>query len=96
LWQGACAGGARACGRAIGAIAPGHRADFITLDTDHPALVGRGGAEAVDSAIFAANALPLRDVVVGGRSVVRDGRHSARDSVRGRFAAVMRRLLSAA
>ena len=96
LWRAACAGGARACGRAIGAITPGHRADFITLDTDHPALVGRGGAEAVDSAIFAANALPLRDVVVGGRSVVRDGRHSARDSVRGRFAAVMRRLLSAA
>ncbi|WP_244492704.1 formimidoylglutamate deiminase [Bosea sp. Root670] len=95
LWQGACAGGARACGRAIGAIAPGHRADFITLDTDHPALVGRSGAEAVDSAIFAANAMPLRDVVVGGRRVVAEGRHAARDSVRARFAGVMRRLLAA-
>ncbi|MGX1740727.1 formimidoylglutamate deiminase [Bosea sp. NPDC055353] len=94
LWQGACAGGARACGRAIGAIAPGHRADFITLDTDHPTLVGRGGAEAVDSAIFAANAMPLRDVVVGGRRVVAEGRHLARDSVRTRFAGVMRRLLA--
>ncbi|MGF7051632.1 formiminoglutamate deiminase [Bosea sp. OAE752] len=96
LWQAACAGGAQACGRAIGRIAPGHRADFITLDTDHPALVGRAGAEAVDSAIFAANALPLRDVVVGGRSVVAEGRHIARDSVRVRFAGVMRRLLAAA
>ncbi|WP_298921064.1 amidohydrolase family protein, partial [uncultured Bosea sp.] len=95
LWQGACAGGARACGRAIGAIAPGHRADFITLDTDHPALVGRSGAEAVDSAIFAANAMPLRDAVVGGRRVVAEGRHVARDSVRTRFAGVMRRLLAA-
>ncbi|WP_422678364.1 formimidoylglutamate deiminase [Bosea beijingensis] len=95
LWQAACAGGARACGRAIGAIAPGHRADFITLDTDHPALVGRSGPEAVDSAIFAANAMPLRDVVVGGRRVVAEGRHVARDSVRSRFASVMRRLLAA-
>ncbi len=96
LWTAACAGGAQACGRAIGAIAPGHRADFITLDIDHPAIVGKSGAEAVDSAIFAANALPLRDVVVGGRSVVAEGRHVARDSVRVRFAAVMRRLLAAA
>jgi formiminoglutamate deiminase len=95
LWQAACAGGARACGRVIGAIAPGHRADFITLDTDHPALVGRSGAEAIDSAIFAANAMPLRDVVVGGRRVVAEGRHLARDSVRTRFAGVMRRLLAA-
>lgn len=96
LWRAACAGGAQACGRAIGAIAPGHRADFVTLDTDHPAIVGKAGAEAVDSAIFAANALPLRDVVVGGRSVVVDGSHVARDSVRTRFATVMRRLLAAA
>ena len=95
LWQAACAGGAQACGRSIGAIAPGHRADFITLDMDHPALVGRSGAEAVDSAIFAANAMPLRDVVVGGRRVVAEGRHLARDSVRARFAGVMRRLLAA-
>jgi formiminoglutamate deiminase len=95
LWQAACAGGAHACGRAIGAIAPGHRADFLMLDTDHPALVGRSGAEAVDSAIFAANAMPLRDVVVGGRRVVAEGRHVARDSVRARFAGVMRRLLAA-
>ncbi|WP_449255003.1 formimidoylglutamate deiminase [Bosea sp. (in: a-proteobacteria)] len=95
LWQAACAGGARACGRAIGAIAPGHRADFVTLDADHPAILGKSGSEALDSAIFAANALPLRDVVVGGRSVVAEGRHIARDSVRARFARVMRRLLSA-
>ncbi|MCU4179196.1 formimidoylglutamate deiminase [Bosea sp. BH3] len=95
LWQAACAGGAQACGRAIGRIAPGCRADFITLDTDHPALVGRSGAEAIDSAIFAANALPLRDVVVGGRRVVAEGRHIARDSVRARFSGVMRRLLAA-
>ncbi|MFJ5367658.1 formimidoylglutamate deiminase [Bosea sp. CER48] len=96
LWQSACAGGATACGRSVGRIAAGHRADFVTLDSDHPAIVGKAGAEALDSAIFATNALPLRDVVVGGRRVVAEGRHIARDSVRTRFAAVMRRLLAAA
>lgn len=93
LWQDACAGGAQACGRAIGRIAVGCRADLVTLDLDHPALVGRGGEAALDSAIFASNALPLREVRVGGRTLVRDGRHLARERVKARFAQVMRQLL---
>jgi formimidoylglutamate deiminase len=88
-----CAGGAQACGRAIGRIAIGCRADLVTLDLDHPALVGRAGELALDSAIFAANALPLREVRVGGKTLVRDGRHHARERVRARFAQVMRKLL---
>lgn len=94
LWQNACTGGAKACGRAIGAIETGSRADLITLDLDHPALVGKSGEAALDSAIFAANALPLRDVLVGGRRVVEDGRHVARAAMAKRFGATMRRLLA--
>jgi formiminoglutamate deiminase len=94
LWRGACLGGARACGRDIGAIAVGRRADLITLDADHPALVGRDGTAALDSAIFAANALPVREVRVGGRLLVSEGRHQARETIRKRFAAIMGRLLA--
>jgi cytosine/adenosine deaminase-related metal-dependent hydrolase len=93
LWQAACEGGAQACGRSIGRIAVGFRADIATLDADHPALAGKRGAEALDSAVFAASALPVRDVLVGGRAVVAEGRHRLRDSVRQRFARVMARLL---
>ena len=95
LWQSACSGGARACGRSLGWIAPGFRADIVTLDADHPAILGKSGEHALDSAIFAANALPLRDVFVGGRRRVAEGRHVVRDTVRARFGTVMRRLLSA-
>lgn len=94
LWHNACAGGAQACGRAIGRIAVGQRADLVTLDLDHPSLVGKRGGAALDSAIFAANALPLRRVMVGGRQLVSEGRHQARAAVASRFAATMRRLLS--
>lgn len=94
LWRNACAGGAQACGRAIGEIKVGNRADLVTLDLDHPALVGKAGEAALDSAIFVANALPLRDVLVGGRRVVSEGRHVARVAIAKRFGAVMRRLLS--
>jgi formiminoglutamate deiminase len=93
LWQDACTGGTQACGRVIGRIAIGCRADLVTLDLDHPALIGRAGELALDSAIFAANALPLREVRVGGKTLVRDGRHQAREPVRARFAQVMRKLL---
>ncbi|MGQ0663121.1 MAG: formimidoylglutamate deiminase, partial [Pseudomonadota bacterium] len=41
LYRLALAGGARACGRRIGAIEAGHRADLVVLDADHPLLVGR-------------------------------------------------------
>jgi len=93
LWQDACTGGAQACGRAIGRIAVGCRADLATLDLDHPALIGRAGEAALDSAIFASKALPLREVRVAGKTLVRDGRHRAREPVKARFAQVMRRLL---
>ena len=95
LWRAAAAGGAQACGRALGAFAPGLRADLVTLDGDHPALIGKMGEAALDSAIFAANALPVRDVFVGGRQVVVAGRHPARDAIKARFAVVMRKLLAA-
>lgn len=94
LWRDACAGGAQACGRAIGAIAPGHRADLVTLAAAHPALVAKGGDLALDSALFAAPSLPVAQVHVGGEQLVTDGRHRARERVEARYAAVMRRLLA--
>ncbi len=94
LFDAALKGGAQASGRRLGAIAPGLRADFVTLDGDHPALVGRSGHSQLDSAIFAASELPVREVRVGGKLVVSEGRHMHRDVVRQRFASVMRRVLS--
>jgi len=95
LWRAAAVGGAQACGRALGGLAPGLRADLVTLDADHPALIGKAGEAALDSAIFGANSLPVADVFVGGRQVVAGGRHVAREPVKARFGAVMRKLLAA-
>ncbi len=94
LYSAALSGGAQASGRAIGSIEPGLRADLVTLDGDHPALAGRTGDALLDSAIFAASELPVKEVRVGGKLVVSEGRHLHRDVVRQRFASVMRRVLS--
>lgn len=93
LYGAALAGGARASGRRLGAIAPGMRADLVTLDLEHPALAGREGPALMDSAIFAAADMPVSEVRVGGRLMVERGRHVHAVSIRQRFASVMRRVL---
>lgn len=93
LYRAALEGGAKASGRNIGAIAAGQQADLVTLDLDHPALVARKGAALLDSAIFAAPEMPVREVRVAGRLVVEAGRHVHADVIRQRFGSVMRRVL---
>jgi len=94
LWQDACRGGAQACGRAIGEIAVGRRADLVVLDAEHPAIIGKSGDFALDSAIFAAAALPVKTAMVGGKTVVGGGRHIDRARIAARYGAVIRRLLA--
>ena len=93
LFTAAAAGGARALQQPIGAIAEGHRADIVTLDLGHPALVGKVGDELLDGWLFAAGRSPVASVHVGGRRVVESGRHIAAAAAAARFERVMRRLL---
>ncbi len=92
LFAKALAGGALAAGRRIGALAPGFRADFVVLDADNPALVGRPPESLIDAWIFCGNANPVRDVVIGGEWVVREGRHRYEEQAAADFAKTIRRL----
>lgn len=93
LWSRALDGGALACGRRIGALEPGHRADLLVLDGDHPLTHGRGGDRLVDALVFAGNANLVRHVLVGGRWRVRDGRHDAEVETATAYRRVLDRLL---
>jgi formimidoylglutamate deiminase len=92
LYQRALAGGAQALGRNAGAIAAGMMADLVVLDVEHPALVGRTGTRLIDSWLYGGNSTPVRDVMVSGAWVVRDGHHHAQQEVADNFARTMRRL----
>ena len=85
LLDGALAGGARACGRNIGAIATGMRADLVTLDAEHPRLYGRSRDELIDSWVFSGNDRLVRDVYVGGRRVIHDGQHANEAAIATRY-----------
>lgn len=94
LFDLAALGGAQAAGRTSGQIAVGYRADWVVLDADHPSLAGRSGDAILDSWIFAASTTPVRDVMVGGRWVVRDGQHSRQEPAAGAYLKVAEHLAS--
>jgi len=75
LLDGVLRGGAQACGRRIGSIEPGYRADFVVLDSNHPRLYGRTRDDLLDSWIFSGNVNLVRDVYIGGNKIIDNGHH---------------------
>lgn len=73
LYNAASRGGAQALGRNAGTIAPGKRADIVVLDCDHPVLANANADALLDAFVFSGNVTPVRDVMVAGAWVVRDG-----------------------
>jgi formimidoylglutamate deiminase len=92
LLEAAWTGGAAACGRRIGQIAPGFRADAVVLDPNHPSLCGRSGDDVLDSWVFSGDATPVSDVIVGGRQVVEAGRHILSTELSARYRGVAQAL----
>ncbi len=81
LWRRACVGGARASARRIGALEAGCRADLVVLDLNSPSFVGRVEDTIMDTFVFAAAGNVVRDVMVGGRWLVQEGRHFAETAI---------------
>jgi formimidoylglutamate deiminase len=92
LYRAACSGGAQALGQRIGAIAAGHRADWIVLDQADS--VGQHGDALLDSAIFGPRRAPVGDVMAGGQWHVRDGVHTRGGESAARYAITLKRLLT--
>ncbi len=58
-----------------GMIEPGALADLVSVDLDGVRLAGASADHPLESLVFAAAATDVRDVIVGGRFVVRNGAH---------------------
>lgn len=71
-----------------GSLAEGALADLICLDLGGIRLAGCPPVDLIDAAVFAAAPGDVRDVLVGGRFVVRDGVHVSLDVPRELTAAV--------
>ena len=95
LLRAATAGGYAALGWPEGGrLAPGALADFTTVGLGSVRLAGAEPETLLESIVFAATAADVREVVVGGRRVVADGRHTLVDDVPGALNAAVAEVLA--
>ncbi|KQT84059.1 formimidoylglutamate deiminase [Aurantimonas sp. Leaf443] len=92
LFDAALAGGAQACGAGLAGLQPGAAADLLVLDGADPYLATAQGDALLDRWLFALGPSAVRDVLVGGRFVVREGRHARDEAIDAAFLKTLRRL----
>lgn len=93
LFDCATTGGAASIG-AIGggALAVGSSADFFTVDLNDLSIAGASEDDLLPSIVFSLARTAVRDVVVGGRRILEDGRHTASGDIITRFTKLQRSL----
>jgi len=92
LWARAARGGAQALAQPVGALDVGQRADLVVLNPFDPALAGQAPDDILDAAIFGPSRAPVRDVMAGGKWIVREGRHVAEVEIFSRYRAALARI----
>ncbi|MFV3379446.1 MULTISPECIES: formimidoylglutamate deiminase [Pseudomonas] len=93
LYDAALVGGAQAMGQAVGELAVGKRADWLVLDGQDPYLATASGDAILNRWLFAGGDRQVRDVMVNGQWVVRQGRHEQEAESAQAFVEVLRQLL---
>ncbi|MGH8187935.1 MAG: formimidoylglutamate deiminase, partial [Steroidobacteraceae bacterium] len=94
LWRQSCTAGAVAAGRSVGAIEVSRRADIVVLDLNAPLFAGRSDDAWLDTFVFAGHGTEVRDVMVGGRWLVSEGRHFAETAIAAGYKRAMQKILA--
>ncbi|WGS51277.1 formimidoylglutamate deiminase [Paraburkholderia sp. D15] len=94
LFDASLDGGARATGRAVGALQAGHRADWLVLDADHASIAEHAPDAWLSGVVFCEHGeTPVRDVYAGGVRVVENRRHRDEAGAYARYRAALADLL---
>lgn len=86
------AGGEQASGQGGGALVPGRRADLVMLDGDCNVLLGHGPDTVLDAWMLGGTQNPVRDVMVAGNWVIRDGHHPQEARIKAGYRTAMAHL----
>jgi formimidoylglutamate deiminase len=92
LFERVSGGGAAAAGQARAGFVAGARADLLVADADVDAVRGVPADAWLDALVFAGASRPWRDVMAGGRWVLRQHQHVDGDAIAARFEDAMRAL----
>ena len=92
LFECATVRGAASIGIGTGKLAEGEPADFFTVDLDDPTVAGSSIDGLLSCIVFSMSRAAVRDVVVGGKRVVKDGRHRLQEETVSQFTALQKKL----
>jgi formimidoylglutamate deiminase len=94
LFDCATINGARSIGSSNGSLESGKAADFFTVDLNDPSIAGASADDLLSSVVFSMSRAAVREVVVGGKPVVSEGRHLTQEEVVERFNDLQKKLWS--
>lgn len=92
LFDCATINGALSVGAPSGVIEPERLADFFTVDLDDPSIAGASPDDLLAGVVFSLSKTAVKDVVVGGKQIVQDGRHAQQEEIVERFTKLQKRL----
>ena len=92
LFDCATINGARSINAPGGALEPGKPADFFTVALDDPSIAGASPDKLLANIVFSSSRAAVREVVVGGKPIVSEGRHLSQGNVVERFSELQKRL----
>ena len=96
LFHAATVAGARSLGATGGALEIGRPADFFTVSLHDPSIAGADAETLLASIVFALERRAIRDVWIGARQRLSNGRHALHGPIVGRFVDGQRRLWASA
>ena len=92
LFECATKNGAESVGFDSGEFKPNSKADFFTIDLNDPTIAGANVKDLLACLIFSATRTAIKDVFVGGKQIVEDGKHKKQAEIISRFTELQRKL----
>jgi formimidoylglutamate deiminase len=84
--------GAQALGVESGSLTLGEYGDMISIDLKDLSVAGHTSETLLPILLFGANRTAIRDVVVNGKFILRDGRHPLEEEIVGRYQELYRKV----
>jgi len=92
LYETASKSGARSLRQSVGELAVGKPADFVGIDLSDLSVAGASPEMLLANIVFSLERTAVKDVYVGGRCLVTDGRHPLQESITAEFKGVQEEL----
>lgn len=92
LFHAATVAGARSLGATGGALEVGRPADFFTVNLFDPSIAGADAGTLLNNVVFSLDRRAVRDVWIGARLRIANGRHADQGGIVGRFVQAQQRL----